>query len=156
MEMMLAADNAVIADIPEDVTTALHVCRGNYRSMWMTEGSLEPIAEQMFNELRYDRLLVEWEDPEREGDFSALRHVPRGGPVIAMGVVSSKSAAVETAAEIEQRLEEAASYVSVEQLGLTTQCGFASTWEGNELAEESQWRKLELIAEVAERVWGAA
>jgi len=156
MEMMIAADNAVIADLPADVTTALHICRGNYRSMWMTEGSLEPIAEQIFNGLRYDRLLVEWEDPEREGDFSPLRHVPRSGPLIAMGIISSKSTRVESADEIEQRLQEAAAHIPIEQLGLTTQCGFASTWEGNELAEDSQWRKLERIVGVADRVWGSA
>jgi 5-methyltetrahydropteroyltriglutamate--homocysteine methyltransferase len=155
MEMMIAADNAVISDLPAHVTTALHICRGNYRSMWMTEGTLEPIAEQLFGELRYDRLLVEWEDPEREGDFSPLRHVSRSGPIIVMGIVSSKSTRVEAPDEIERLIEEAATYVPIEQLGLTTQCGFASTWEGNELAEESQWRKLELIVDVADRVWGA-
>ncbi|HTX07341.1 MAG TPA: cobalamin-independent methionine synthase II family protein [Solirubrobacteraceae bacterium] len=156
MEMMIAVDNAVIADLPADVTTALHICRGNYRSMWMTEGSLEPIAEQLFNQLHYNRLLVEWEDRGREGDFTALRHVPAGGPVVAMGIVSSKSTHVENEDEIERLLDEAASLVSVEQLALTTQCGFASTWEGNELAEDAQWRKLELIVEVADRVWGSA
>ncbi|WP_259311352.1 cobalamin-independent methionine synthase II family protein [Capillimicrobium parvum] len=154
MDELIAVDNAVIADLPADVTTALHVCRGNYRSMWMTEGSLEPIAEQLFGDLRYDRLLVEWDDTAREGDFDTLRHVPAGGPIVVMGVVSSKSTTVESADDVQRRLEEAARYVPVEQLAISPQCGFASTWEGNELAEESQWRKLEVVVEVADRVWG--
>lgn len=153
MDKFIATDNAVLEGIPGDVTTAMHICRGNYRSMWMTEGSLEPVAERLFNELRHDRFLVEWEDPDRDGDFGALRHVPAGGPIVVMGVVSSKTAEVETADAIERRLEEAARYLDIGQLALSPQCGFASTWEGNELAEQIQWRKLERLVEVADRVW---
>jgi 5-methyltetrahydropteroyltriglutamate--homocysteine methyltransferase len=154
MDELIAVDNAVIERLPEDVTTALHICRGNYRSMWMTEGSLEPIAEQLFNEARYDRLLVEWDDTGREGDVDTLRHVPAGGPVVVMGVVSSKSTEVESADDVQRRIEDAARFVAVEQLAVSPQCGFASTWEGNELAEDSQWRKIEVVVEVADRVWG--
>ncbi len=91
--------------------------------------------------------------PDRDGDFSALRHVPAGGPIVVMGVVSSKTAEVETADAIERRLEEAAKYLDIGQLALSPQCGFASTWEGNELAEQIQWRKLERLVEVADRIW---
>jgi 5-methyltetrahydropteroyltriglutamate--homocysteine methyltransferase len=154
MEELIAVDNAVIEGLPDDVTTALHICRGNYRSMWMTEGSLEPIAEQVFGGLTYDRILVEWDDTTREGDFGALRHVPSGGPVVVMGVVSSKTTDVESPDEVQRRIEEAGQFVPVEQLALSPQCGFASTWEGNELAEDIQWRKIDVVAQVADRVWG--
>lgn len=154
MSEMIEVDNAVIAGLPDDVTKALHVCRGNYRSMWMTEGSFEPIAEQMFNDLRYDRLLVEWDDRDREGDFGPLRHVPHGGPVVVMGIVSSKSTTVESPDDVERRLHEVAEHVPFEQLAISPQCGFASTWEGNELADEIQWGKIGVVVEVADRIWG--
>ena len=157
MDELIAADNAVLEGLPDDVTTALHVCRGNFRSMWMTEGSLEPIAEQMFDQLRYDRLLLEWEDPAREGDYTPLRHArPRsvGGPIIVMGIVSSKDTQVETADQLERKLAQITPHVPVEQLAISPQCGFASTWEGNELAEETQWRKLDEMVQLADRVWG--
>jgi 5-methyltetrahydropteroyltriglutamate--homocysteine methyltransferase len=154
MGRLIAVDNAVLDGIPEDVTKALHICRGNYRSMWMTEGSLEPIAEQLFSGLEYDRLLIEWDDTDREGDYSPLRFVPDGGPIVVMGVVSTKTTEVEPADEILKRIEGAAEYVDVDHLAISPQCGFASTWEGNELAEQIQWAKLECVVEVAERVWG--
>jgi 5-methyltetrahydropteroyltriglutamate--homocysteine methyltransferase len=151
---LVAADNAVLEGIPDGVTKALHICRGNYRSMWMTSGSLEPIAEYLFSELKYDRLLIEWEDTVREGDYSPLRFVPEGGPIVALGLISSKTTTVEPAAEVVQRIEQAARFVDVEQLAISPQCGFASTWEGNELTADTQWRKLECVAQVADLVWG--
>jgi len=149
----IAADNAVLADIPDGVTTALHVCRGNYRSHWWARGSLEPVAERMFNELRHQRFLVEWEDTDREGDYSSLRFVP-AGPVVVMGLVSSKVPRLEDEDEIVARLEEAAGFLDMSQLAVSPQCGFASVWHGNEITEDVQWRKLELVARVADRVWG--
>jgi 5-methyltetrahydropteroyltriglutamate--homocysteine methyltransferase len=122
--------------------------------MWMTEGSLEPIAEQMFSELNYDRLLLEWEDPEREGDYTPLRHVPAYGPIVVMGIISSKDMRVETVDELEERMDEISAFVPLEQLAISPQCGFASTWQGNELAEESQWRKIETLVEASDRLWG--
>jgi 5-methyltetrahydropteroyltriglutamate--homocysteine methyltransferase len=154
LDKALKADAAVIDAIPAGVTTALHLCRGNYRSRWLMQGSLEPVAERLFNELPFDRFLVEWEDTRREGDYAPLRFVPRGGPVVAMGIVSTKSPAIESPDEMVRRLEEAAKHLDVSQLAIAPQCGFASTWEGNEIAEEIQWRKLEVVAEVADRVWG--
>ena len=151
---LVALDNEVLAGLPAEVTTALHICRGNYQSSWLTEGSLEPIAEQIFAELKHDRLLIEWEDQEREGDFTPLRFVPKGGPDIVMGVVSSKRPEIETVEQVVALLEEAARYVDSGQLAVSPQCGFASSWEGNKVAEEIQWRKLEVVAEVADRIWG--
>ena len=149
----IEADNAVLADIPAGVTTALHVCRGNYRSHWWARGSLEPVAERMFNELRHQRFLVEWEDTEREGDYSPLRFVP-AGPIVVMGLVSTKVGGLEEEDEIVARLDRAATFLDPDQLAVSPQCGFASVWHGNEITEDQQWRKLELVARVAERFWG--
>jgi len=147
-------DTRVIAGMPDHVRFGMHLCRGNYKSFWMLSGSLEPIAEQFFS-LPYDTFLVEWEDAAREGDFSALRHVPKKGPVVAMGVVSSKLARVESDDEIVRKLDDAAKYLDTDQLAVTTACGFASSVQGNLLDEDSQWRKLELVGRVANKVWGS-
>lgn len=153
LEKAIAVDNAILEGLPAHVTTATHLCRGNYRSLWWLEGKLDAIAEQMFNSLRHDRLLIEWEDVEREGDYRPLRFVPKGRPVIVMGVVSTKVPEVESEDEVVRRLEDAAQFVDLDQLAISPQCGFASCWEGNDIAEEIQWRKLEVVAGVADRLW---
>ena len=151
----LAADRAVIKGLPDDVLTSLHICRGNLKSKWLYEGSLEPVAERMFGELPYQRFLLEMDDLGREDDFSILRHVPQGtdGPVVVLGLVSSKKPELEDEDELLRAIEEAGAFLPVEQLALSPQCGFASNVQGNELTEDDQWRKLELIARVADRVW---
>lgn len=151
-DKMIDADQKIIRDIPADVTVALHLCRGNHRSSWMTTGSLEPVAERMFNELPYNVFLVEWEDVDREGDYSPLRYVPRG-PVVGLGIVSTKNPKLESEDELIRRLEEASAYLDVSQLSVSTQCGFASTAEGNVLDEDTQWRKLDRVGRVANRIW---
>src|SRR5262245_8017868 len=152
----LDLDRRVIEGFPTDVTFGLHICRGNYRSMWIYEGSLEPVAEAIFNELPYDVFLVEWDDPARSGDYSALRHLPRGGPIAVLGVVSSKRPEVETRDAVLHEIERAAEHADLAQLAISPQCGFASVAEGNELSPEAQWAKLALVAEVAQEVWGAS
>jgi 5-methyltetrahydropteroyltriglutamate--homocysteine methyltransferase len=152
LEKAVAADKAILAGIPEEVTTALHVCRGNYRSRWICAGSLEPVAERLFGELPYDAFLVEWDDVGRDGGYESVRFVPAGRLAI-MGLVSSKRRELESEDEVLRKLDKASRYLPVEQLGLSTQCGFASVIEGNEIDEQTQWRKLELVARVAERVW---
>jgi len=151
----IEADNAVLEDIPADITTALHVCRGNYRSHWWARGSLEPVAERMFSELRHQRFLVEWDDTDREGDYSPLRFVPPGR-IVVIGLVSTKVGTLESEDEILARLDEAAGHLDLGQLAISPQCGFASVWHGNEITEDQQWRKLELVARVADRAWGRA
>jgi 5-methyltetrahydropteroyltriglutamate--homocysteine methyltransferase len=153
LERALDADRRVIEGFPDDVTFGLHVCRGNFRSAWLFNGSLEPLAERIFNELPYDVFLVEWEDTEREGDYSPLRHVP-AGPTVALGAVSSKFGRLESEDAVVGALEEASRYLDISQLAISTQCGFASEAQGNRLSEEEQWRKLDLIGAVAARVWG--
>jgi 5-methyltetrahydropteroyltriglutamate--homocysteine methyltransferase len=151
LDRAIAADTAIVEGVPEGVTKALHVCRGNYRSRWICEGSLEPVAEQVF-ELPYDAFLVEWDDVGRDGGYAPIRFVPRGR-IAAMGLVSSKKPELESQDEILRRLEEASGYLPSDQLAVSTQCGFASVIEGNEIDADTQWRKLELVARVADRVW---
>jgi 5-methyltetrahydropteroyltriglutamate--homocysteine methyltransferase len=153
MEEAIAADRAVLEGIPEEVTTGLHICRGNYRSRYLCEGSLEPLAERIFNELDYDVFLVEWEDPERMGDVSPIRFVPSGKTLV-LGVVDTKTPRVQTDDEVAERLEDAAGYLDLDQLAISPQCGFASVVDGNEIGEEAQWEKLASVGRVAERIWG--
>jgi 5-methyltetrahydropteroyltriglutamate--homocysteine methyltransferase len=152
LEQAIAADKAVLAGIPEGVTTSLHVCRGNYRSRWICAGSLEPVAERLFGELPYDAFLVEWDDVGREGGYAPIRFSP-AGRIVAMGLVSSKQPELESEDDLLRKLDEASRFLPLDQLALSTQCGFASVIEGNEIDEETQWRKLERVARVADRVW---
>jgi 5-methyltetrahydropteroyltriglutamate--homocysteine methyltransferase len=151
LDLALDCDRRVVEGFPGEVRFALHICRGNFRSRWVFEGALDPLAERIFS-LPYAAFLIEWEDERREGDFSALRFAPRG-PLIVLGVVSSKSRRVETVDEVVARIEEAARYAPVEQLAVSPQCGFASVADGNELSEDAQWRKLEVVSAAADRVW---
>jgi 5-methyltetrahydropteroyltriglutamate--homocysteine methyltransferase len=152
LEKALAADKAIVGGIPDGVTTGLHLCRGNYRSRWICAGSLEPIAERLFGELPYDVFLLEWDDVGREGGYEPVRFVPPGR-IVVMGLVSSKRRELETDDDVLRELDEAARHLAFDQLAVSTQCGFASVMDGNEIDEETQWRKLELVARVADRVW---
>jgi 5-methyltetrahydropteroyltriglutamate--homocysteine methyltransferase len=152
-ERALAMDNAVRQGLPDDVRVSMHICRGNMQDKWLVEGSLEPIAERLFAALDYDVFLIEWDAPERQGDFGLLRHVPKG-TMVSLGLVSTKSAVLEDEDDLLRRVEEAAQYIDVDQLAVATQCGFASVMGYHQLDEDTQWRKLELVARTAERVWG--
>ncbi len=152
LESALAADAAVLVGIPDDVTTALHICRGNFRSSWMCEGSLEPVAERVLD-LPFDTFLVEWDDVGRDGGFEPIRFL-RAGATMVMGLVSSKRRELEAEDDLVRRMEEAAAIAGgMDRLGLSPQCGFASVMVGNEIEEETQWRKLELVGRVAARIW---
>jgi 5-methyltetrahydropteroyltriglutamate--homocysteine methyltransferase len=152
LEMGIAGDNAAMASAPRDkVTLALHVCRGNNRSRWYTEGGYEAIAEKLFPMLNVDRFLLEY-DTERSGGFEPLRLVPRGKSVV-LGLITTKDPRLESLDELRRRIDEAARYVPLENLALSPQCGFASVAAGNLLSEDDQWRKLALVAETARRVW---
>jgi len=129
-----------------------HLCRGNFRSSWRAQGGYEKVAEVIFNQMAYDGFFLEFDDA-RSGDFSPLRHVPRHVRVV-LGLVSSKVGAREPKGEIIRRIEEASKYVPIDQLGVSPQCGFSSTLEGNDLGVEEQREKLRLCVEVAREVWG--
>jgi 5-methyltetrahydropteroyltriglutamate--homocysteine methyltransferase len=137
-----------------DMIAGVHLCRGNRRSAWVASGGYEPVAEVLFNEIKADRFLLEFDD-DRSGGFEPLRFVPKGKMVV-LGLVSSKTSTMEMADQLKRRIDEAAKYVSLEQLALSPQCGFASSVAGNLVTEEAQWAKLKLIAKVCEDVWGTA
>jgi 5-methyltetrahydropteroyltriglutamate--homocysteine methyltransferase len=150
----LAADAAVVEGIPQGVNTALHICRGNFRSSWMCEGSLDPVAERVFD-LPYDVFLVEWDDLGRDGGFDPIRFL-RDGSTMAMGIVSSKVRELEDEDDLMRRMDEAARIVGgMDRLAISPQCGFASVMVGNDTDEDVQWRKLELVGRVADRLWGS-
>jgi 5-methyltetrahydropteroyltriglutamate--homocysteine methyltransferase len=144
--------NAAISDIPSDMTIAMHLCRGNFASTFVASGGYEPVAEILFNTINVHGYFMEY-DSDRAGGFEPLRFVPKGKTVV-LGLVTSKSGRLEPKDELKRRIDEASKYVSLDQLCLSPQCGFASTEEGNVLAEDEQWAKLRMIVELAEEVWG--
>ena len=144
--------NKAIAGKPDDLTIGLHVCRGNFRSTWISEGGYEPVAELLFGTVNIDAFFLEY-DNERSGGFEPLRFLKPGKQQAVLGLVTTKNGELEDPAVIEQRIREAAEYVPLAQLCLSTQCGFASTEEGNSLTEEEQWKKLKLVVDTAARVW---
>ena len=144
--------NAAIAGAPADMTTTMHLCRGNFRSSFVASGGYEPIAEMLFNTINVHGYFMEY-DSVRAGSFEPLRFVPKGKTVV-LGLVTTKTGELERRDEIIRRIEEAAKFVDIDQLCLSPQCGFASTEEGNTLAEDEQWAKLGMIVEIAEEVWG--
>ena len=146
----IGADNAVIAGI-DDVVFGIHLCRGNVRSMWHREGAYDAIAERLFNGLDHRRFLLEY-DTERAGGFEPLRFVPKSKTVV-LGLVSTKVPALETADELKRKIDEAGRFIPLEQLALSPQCGFSSNIVGNVITEDDQWRKLELVQNVAADIW---
>ena len=142
-----------IKDRPADMVVTMHSCRGNFRSTWIAEGGYEPIAEVMFNETPLDGYFLEY-DTERSGGFEPLRFFPKGNKQIVLGLVTSKNGTLEKKDAIKRRIDEATKYVALDQICLSPQCGFASTEEGNVLAEDEQWAKLRMIVELADEVWG--
>jgi 5-methyltetrahydropteroyltriglutamate--homocysteine methyltransferase len=133
------------------VTTAIHLCRGNQRSMWHREGSYDAIAERLFTELPHDRFLLEYDSP-RAGSFAPLRFVPKG-KVVVLGLISTKVPELEKVDALKRRIDEATKFMPLEQLAISPQCGFASDVVGNLLSVDDQKRKLELVAETARQVW---
>jgi 5-methyltetrahydropteroyltriglutamate--homocysteine methyltransferase len=144
--------NAAMSDIPPDMTIAMHLCRGNFASTFVASGGYEPVAEILFNTINVHGYFMEY-DSDRAGGFEPLRFVPKGKTVV-LGLVTSKSGRLEPKDELKRRIDEASKYVPLDQLCLSPQCGFASTEEGNVLAEDEQWAKLRMIVELAEEVWG--
>jgi len=144
--------NQAISDIPADMTISMHLCRGNFRSTFIGSGGYEPVADILFNRIRAHGYFMEY-DTERAGGFEPLRFVPKGKTVV-LGLVTSKTGRLEAKDDVKRRIDQAAKFVDIDQLCLSPQCGFASTEEGNILAEDEQWAKLATIVEIAEEVWG--
>jgi 5-methyltetrahydropteroyltriglutamate--homocysteine methyltransferase len=142
--------NRALEGRPKDMTITMHTCRGNFKSAWVAEGGYEPVADAMFS-CDVDGFFMEF-DSARAGGFEPLRFLPRGKKAV-LGLVSSKTGALEPADHLKKTIEEAARIVPLEDLCLSPQCGFSSTHHGNQLSEEDQWRKLARVVEVAGDVW---
>ncbi len=144
--------NAVIADQPDDLAINTHICRGNFHSAWLSSGGYAPVAAKLFGEENVTAYNLEY-DEDRSGAFAPLAEVS-GDKQVVLGLVTSKRPELEDPEAIKARIAEAAQYVPLERLCLSTQCGFASTEEGNKLTEEQQWAKIALVRSIAEEVWG--
>ena len=151
-ERYIATINAVLDGRPEGLRGTTHLCRGNFRSSWAAEGGYDYVAEALFGGLGVDGFFLEYDD-ERSGGFEPLRFVPPGKQVV-LGLVTTKSGALESKDDLKRRIDEASRYVPLEQLCLSPQCGFSSTHHGNALSVDDQWRKLERVVEVARSIWG--
>lgn len=143
--------NEALRDKPADMTVTIHTCRGNFKSAWVAEGGYDPVAEAMFS-THVDGYFMEF-DSDRAGGFEPLRALPRGKKVV-LGLVTTKVGELESKDALKRRIDEAATFVPLEDLCLSPQCGFSSTHHGNALSQEDQWRKLERVVEVAREVWG--
>ena len=146
------AVNAAIRDVPDDMTVCIHTCRGNFRSTWLAKGGYDYVAQTAFSTIDVDGFFLEYDD-ERSGGFEPLRAVPEDRDVV-LGLLTTKTPRVEPVDELRRRIDDAAKHLPLARLALSPQCGFASMAEGNLITPEEQWKKLELVADVAKRVWG--
>jgi 5-methyltetrahydropteroyltriglutamate--homocysteine methyltransferase len=152
LELYAAKINETVAGLPADVTITLHQCRGNREGNWAAEGGYDPVADVLFNKVNVDGYFLEY-DTARAGGFEPLAHLPKGNKRVVLGLVSTKSARVETEAELVEKIEKASRYAPLEQLALSPQCGFASSIKGNPLGFAEQEAKLARIVNVAAKVW---
>jgi methionine synthase II (cobalamin-independent) len=148
-----AMTNKALEAKPADMAITMHSCRGNFRSTFIASGGYEFVAEQLLGKVNIDGYFLEY-DTDRAGSFEPLRFFPKGNKQLVLGLVTSKSGTLESKDDIKRRIDEATKYVALDQLCLSPQCGFASTEEGNVLAEDEQWAKLRMIVELADEVWG--
>lgn len=147
--------NAALAGRPADLAVTTHICRGNFKSQWFAQGGYDPIAERLFDQLDYDGFFLEY-DSDRAGTFAPLRHLPKGNKRVVLGLVTSKTGALEPRDAILARIEEASQHADISQLCLSPQCGFASHEDGNTLTEAEQWDKLRRVVDIAAEVWADA
>lgn len=145
--------NDSLRDKPDDMVITTHVCRGNFKSTWISSGGYEPVAQALLADCDYDGYFLEY-DTERAGGFEPLRFLPTGDKIVVLGLITSKSGDLEDPADVKQRIQEATEFAPLEQLALSPQCGFASTEEGNILTEDQQWAKMREIVALADEVWG--
>jgi len=145
--------NSAIAERPADMRITMHSCRGNFRSMWIAQGGYDPVAEVLFRQINVDGYFLEY-DSDRAGGFEPLRLLPQE-KVAVLGLVTSKTGALESKEFLKGRLDEVLKFIDLERVCLSPQCGFASTEEGNVLTADQQWAKLARIVEVAGELWGS-
>lgn len=145
--------NKLLEDLPEDLRVSTHICRGNFKSTYLFEGSYEPVAKYL-GQLNYDTFFLEYDDA-RSGSFAPLAEIwnQRNDVLIVLGLFTSKHPELEKYEEIKARLDEALESVPLKNLALSTQCGFASTEEGNSLTQAEQWAKLAHIKNIVDKIW---
>lgn len=151
-DLYLKANNAAIKDKPDDLAICTHICRGNYRSHYFSSGAYDRVANVVFAQENVDAFYLEYDD-DRSGTFEALKFIPENRKVV-LGIITSKKPELENIRDLESRVREAAQYFPLNNLCVSTQCGFASTEEGNELTEADQWAKIDLVIELAQKIWG--
>ncbi|MCY8234203.1 5-methyltetrahydropteroyltriglutamate--homocysteine S-methyltransferase [Priestia endophytica] len=144
--------NDAISKKPADMLITMHICRGNFRSTYITSGGYDNISDAIFANLKVDGLFLEYDD-NRSGDFEPLKNFTRNDQTVVLGLITSKFAKLEDPETIKERIQEAGQYIPLENLSLSPQCGFASTEEGNELTEEEQWNKISHVIKIAQDVW---
>ncbi|MGI9482951.1 MAG: 5-methyltetrahydropteroyltriglutamate--homocysteine S-methyltransferase [Hyphomicrobiales bacterium] len=145
--------NEAIKDRPDDMVIAMHLCRGNFQSTWVAEGGYDPAADAIFNQTDIDVYFMEY-DSDRAGGLEPLRLLPKGKKRVLPGFITTKTGELERLDDLKRNFEMASVYADIDQLGIAPQCGFASTEEGNKISEDDQRRKLELVVQTAEAVWG--
>ncbi len=151
-ETYAAVLNKALIGKPHDLTIGLHVCRGNFRSTWISEGGYEPVAEILFGQVNVDAFFLEY-DNERSGGFEPLRFIKPGHQQAVLGLITTKNGTPEDPLQVKARIAEASKFLSLDQICLSPQCGFASTEEGNSLTEEQQWEKVRSVVNIAREVW---
>jgi 5-methyltetrahydropteroyltriglutamate--homocysteine methyltransferase len=142
-----------IADRPDDMLIAMHMCRGNFQSTWVAEGGYDPAADAIFNQTGIDLYFMEY-DTDRAGGLAPLRLLPKGKKRVMPGFITTKTGDLEKLDDLKRKFEEASKFADIGQLGIAPQCGFASTEEGNKVTEDDQKRKLDLVVKTAEAIWG--
>lgn len=152
-EQYVKVINTIHEALPEDMTLSMHICRGNFRSTWFSSGGYESVAELLFGSCKIDAFFLEY-DSDRAGDFKPLRFIK--DQTVVLGLITSKFPELEDKNLVKERIREASEYVPLNQLCLSTQCGFSSTEEGNVLTQEEQWAKIRLVNEIAHEVWADA
>ena len=151
-DLYIDAINQAVANRPRDMKIGVHVCRGNYKGMYLSEGGYDSVAEKFFARTKVDHFLLEFDTP-RAGSFEPLRFVPKDKGVV-LGLVSSKTAALEKMDDLRRRTDEAARYIDASRLAISPQCGFASSIGGNPVTEADERAKLKLCVETARAIWG--
>jgi methionine synthase II (cobalamin-independent) len=154
VDLYIGAINEAVKGKPQDMTIGVHVCRGNYKGMYLSEGGYDSVAEKFFGRTNVEHFLLEFDTP-RAGGFAPLRHVPKDKGVV-LGLVSSKSTAMEKLDDLRRRADEASRYVDPSRLAISPQCGFASTMGGNPVTEADERAKLKLCVDAARAIWGEA
>jgi 5-methyltetrahydropteroyltriglutamate--homocysteine methyltransferase len=142
-----------IENRPADMVVGMHMCRGNFKSTWVAEGAYDPAADAIFNQTGIDIYFMEY-DSDRAGGFEPLARLPRGKKRVMTGLITTKTAGLESLDDLKRKFEQASKFADLDQLGIAPQCGFASTEEGNAITEDDQKRKLELVVKTAEAIWG--